>query len=76
VIVIAITRAIAFGVPWVAGVWILASIHAPPFRWFGLLAEEGAVGIAGLTFCWLAVFTTEDRALWRARVNSLLKRAS
>lgn len=75
-ILVAITRAIGFGVPWVAGVWILASVHVPPFRWFGLLAEEGAVGLAGLTYCWFAVFTTEDRALWRARVNSLLKRAS
>jgi O-antigen/teichoic acid export membrane protein len=75
-IIVAITRAIAFGVPWVAGVWTLASVHVPPFRWFGLLAEEGALGLAGLAYCWLAVFTTEDRRLWRARVTSLFKRAS
>ena len=75
-IILAITRAVAFGVPWVTGVWILASIHVPPFRWLGLLVEEAALAGAGLTYCWLLVFTLEDRRLWRARLDSLLKRAS
>jgi O-antigen/teichoic acid export membrane protein len=75
-IFLAITRAVAFGVPWVTGVWILAWLHVPPFRWVGLLAEEGALAGAGLTYCWLVVLTTEDRQLWRARLASLLKRAS
>ncbi|HKO47028.1 MAG TPA: lipopolysaccharide biosynthesis protein [Polyangiaceae bacterium] len=76
VIVVAIVRAVAFGVPWVTGVWILASVHVPPFRWVGLLAEEGALACAGLTYCWLAVFTPEDRRLWKARFAGLLRRAA
>ena len=75
-IVVAITRALAFGVPWVIGVWLVASLHVPPFRWLGLIAEEGAFAGAGLTYCWFAVFTPEDRKLWRARLASLLKRVS
>lgn len=72
----AITRAVLFGVPWATGVWIIASLHVPPFRWVGLLLEEGLIGLASLAYCWLAVFSIEDRKLWRARFSSLLKRAA
>ncbi len=75
-ILIAVARACAFGVPWVAGVWMLASLHVPPFRWVGLLAEEAALGGAALIYCWFAVFTPDDRKLWRARLTFLMKRAS
>jgi len=75
-ILLAITRALALGVPWAAGVWLLASLHVPPFRWVGLLAEEGSLAAAGLAYCWLVVFSREDRTLWRARVVSMLKRTS
>jgi len=74
-ILVAITRAVAFGLPWVAGVWLVASVHVPPFRWLGLVAEEAAFAGAALTYCWLAVFTLDDRKLWRARLASLLSRA-
>ena len=75
-ILAAIARAAAFSVPWVSGVWILASVHVPPFRWVGLLVEEAVLAAAALAYCWLAVFSPEDRKLWRARLTSLLKRAA
>jgi len=75
-IVAAITRAVLLGVPWTAGVWILATVHVPPFRWVGLVVEEGVLGCAALTYCWLVVLKTEDRRLWRARVASVLRRRS
>jgi len=67
----ALTRAVGLGLPWAAGMWILARFHTPPWGWLGLCAEGATIGALALMYCSLVILTAGERAEWKRRFARL-----
>ncbi len=68
----AVLRGVAVGLPWGAGVWLLAHSHVPPGGWAGFAAELAVVGSASLGYCWVVLLNRDERTEWRARLARIL----
>lgn len=73
----AVTRGVLYGLPWAVAIWFVAHGRSPVFfdhaskvwRWLGFGLELGIAGLAAVTYCWLVIFTQDERHLWLRRLR-------
>jgi len=63
-------RGFGRGLPWVALMTMAAWLIPVPERWTSWFVESCGLGVAGVFYIWLWVFSGSDRVVWRGRVVS------
>lgn len=61
---------LAWGVPYLSGLWIITSSHRP-WGWLGLMAEMGVAAAGFLALALVAIFGPEERAVWIDRLQGM-----
>jgi O-antigen/teichoic acid export membrane protein len=68
----AVARPLAWGLPFGAALGWAAVSHRP-WGWPGLAAEMGGAALGFLAFSYAVILSPTDRALWRLRLEGLLR---
>jgi hypothetical protein len=68
----AVARPLAWGLPFGVVLWWAARSHRP-WGWPGLAAEMGGAALVFLAFGYAAILSPTDRALWRMRLEGMLR---
>lgn len=68
----AVVRPLAWGLPFGVVLWLAARSHRP-WGWPGLAAEMGGAALGFLAFGYAVILSPTDRALWRARLEGMLR---
>jgi O-antigen/teichoic acid export membrane protein len=64
---------LAWGMPFVAGLWLISGSHRP-WGWLGLAAEMGLGAVMFLGLAMVLIFGPEERAAWLSRLKGLRPR--
>jgi O-antigen/teichoic acid export membrane protein len=62
---------IAMGVPYGVTIWWVAHTY-PPHGWLDLAVKMSSSALLYLAVAWLAIFSSDERAVWRLRLRLLL----
>jgi O-antigen/teichoic acid export membrane protein len=68
----AVAMPMAIGIPYAVTVWWFAHAH-PPQGWFDLVVKMVGSALLYLAVAWAAIFTSDERAVWRLRLRLLLR---
>ena len=71
-LVLAVVIPIAIGVPYGVTVWWVAYRY-PPHGWIDLAVKMSGSALLYLEVAWVAIFTSDERALWRLRLRLLVR---
>lgn len=76
VLLIAVSRALLMGAPFVAGVWVLAGTIRAPSGWPQFIIEALVVMLAAGAYGWMTMLSAGQRREWYRRIRSGPRRAN
>ncbi|MCP9494506.1 MAG: polysaccharide biosynthesis C-terminal domain-containing protein [Pyrinomonadaceae bacterium MAG19_C2-C3] len=64
-------RTVILTMPWAITVWVVAHLRTGSLSWSALLLELSVVMTCAFLYCWLVIFKTPERELWRGRLRAM-----